>query len=288
MTLILNSLEIIILVEDYAGFTSLMAEHGFSALVSIKYEGERNYNLLFDTGQTGRALFENAERLNIDLSSVEVIVLSHRHYDHTGGLPKLIEPLKEKPLIAHPAITRPCIDVSKEFVRLNIGLPLETREALANFELITVKEALRLAPDVWFLGEVERVYDNRYAIKGFNTLVDGDIIEEPMPDDTGLAIKVGDKAVVLAGCSHSGISNIVRQAKKVVGAHGVIVVGGLHLVSADGIVINRVINELLDEGVEEVYMGHCTGLRGEAKLLEAFKDKAHKIHSGYRIKVRAK
>lgn len=288
MTLTLSSLEIAILVDDYAGFTSLMAEHGFSALVSVKYEGERVYNLLFDTGQTGRTLLENAERLNVNLNSIEAIVLSHRHYDHTGGLPKLTELFKEKPLIAHPAVTRPCIDVSKDFARFSIGLPLRAREALTNFELVTVKETMKLAPDVWFLGEIERVYDNKYAIKGFSTLVDGDMIEEPMLDDTGLAIKLGDKVVVLAGCSHSGISNIVKQAKKVAGVHKVIVVGGLHLVGADDIVINRVVNELLDEGVEEVYMGHCTGLRGEAKLLEVLKGRAHKIHSGYRVKIRSK
>lgn len=282
-----RSIEMLILVEEYAGFTRLLGEHGFSVLVSLHYENEV-YRVLFDAGGSGRALIENARDLKVDLKDVNVVVLSHRHYDHTSGLPKLVETLRGKPLIAHPAITRPCFYFSDNSIRLNVGLPVDARKALNEFGLLMVKKPLEVAPSVWFLGEIERFHNNSYAIKNFKTVVDGEIVEDSIPDDSGLAIKLGSYVVVLAGCSHSGIVNIVKQAKSVTGASKAIVVGGLHLINIDDSSLDDVINKLVSEGVEEVYVGHCTGLKGEAELLRKFKGKMHKLHSGYKIKLSSK
>ena len=282
----LSSVEITILVEEYAGFTELLAEHGFSALVSLKYDDGTIYKLLLDAGRTDRVLLENAKAFGVDLEDVKAVVLSHRHHDHTGGLPRLVDFLRGRPLIAHPAITRPCFDISRGFTKLDVGLPLRARRALSEFEVIMVKRPFELAPSAFFLGEIERFYDNSYAVKSFRTVVNGEIVEEPMHDDSGLAFRVGSKVVVLAGCSHSGISNIVRQAKKVTGADEAIVVGGLHLIVADDSALREVVDQMLSEGVEEVYVGHCTGLRGEAKLLEKLGNKMHKIHCGYKVEIK--
>lgn len=282
--LMLRDVEILILVEDCAGFTSLLGEHGFSALVTLHYDdGVRK--VLFDVGGSGRALLENVKDLKVDLCDVDVIVLSHRHYDHTGGLPKLVETLKGKPLVAHPALTRPCFYVSSSLVRLDVGLPTEAKRALNEFELLLIKGSLEVTPSVWFLGEVERFYDNSYAVKNFKTVVDGEVVEDVIPDDSGLAIKMRDKVVVLAGCSHSGILNIIRQAKKITGAGRAVIVGGLHLVNVDSGMLSSIIDGLVVEGVEEVYVGHCTGLKGESELLKKFKERMHKLHSGCRIRL---
>ncbi|MEM0217456.1 MAG: MBL fold metallo-hydrolase [Candidatus Nezhaarchaeales archaeon] len=287
MELIPTSIEILILVEDYAGFTPLLGEHGLSALITLYYDDDVR-KVLFDVGGSGRAFLENVKDLKVNLSGVDVIVLSHRHYDHTGGLPKLIEVLKGKPLVAHPALTRPCLYVSNKLVRLDVGLPVEARRALNEFELLLIEEPLEVAPGVWFLGEVERFYNNSYAIKNFKTIVSGKVVDDLIPDDSGLAIKMKDKVVVLAGCSHSGILNMVRQAKNVTGVSRAIVIGGLHLINVDDDVLNDVVNKLVVEGVEEVYVGHCTGLKGESELLKKFKEKMHKLHSGYKIRLSSK
>lgn len=279
-----KSVEILILVEEYAGFTRLLGEHGLSALVSLHYENEV-YKILFDVGGSGRALLENARDLKVDLKDANVVVLSHRHYDHTGGLSKLVETLRGKPLIAHPALTRPCFYVSEDSTKLDVGLSTDARKALSEFKLLMVKKPLEIAPGVWFLGEIERFYDNSYAVKNFRTVVDGEIVEDLIPDDSGLAIKLGSEVVILAGCSHSGILNIVRQAKSITGASKAIVVGGLHLINASDDTLNEVINKLVSEGVEKVYVGHCTGLKGEAELLRRLKEKMHKLYSGYKVKL---
>ena len=263
-----------------------MAEHGFSTLVSLKYDNGTTYKLLLDTGRAGKVLLENAKALGIDLKEVRVVVLSHRHHDHAGGLPKLVDFLKGRPLIAHPAITKPCFDVSRGFVKFDVGLSLEAKRALNEFEVIAVKRPFELAPSAFFLGEIERIYDNGYAVKSFRTVVDGEVVKEPMCDDSGLAVRLGNRVVVLVGCSHSGISNVVRQARKVTGADEAVVVGGLHLIAADDSVLKDVVDQALSEGVEEVHVGHCTGFRGEARLWEKLRGKMHKIHSGYRVEIK--
>ncbi|MEM1651560.1 MAG: MBL fold metallo-hydrolase [Sulfolobales archaeon] len=279
------SAEITVLVDDYSGFTRLLAEHGFSALVSILYSDGTVFRVLLDSGSSGSVLIKNASSLGVSLESVDVIALSHRHYDHSGGLSKLIATVGSKPVIAHPDVLRPCYSKSRGFTRFDVGMPPAVKRSLQRLELVLTKKPTELAPGVWFLGEVDRYYDSNYAIKNFRTTSGEAIVDELLLDDTAIAVSLGEKAIVIAGCSHSGIANIVRQAKRLTGAREIVVLGGFHLVSADSETISRVVEELVHEGVVDVYAGHCTGLRGEARLLERFGDRMTKIHSGYRLRI---
>jgi 7,8-dihydropterin-6-yl-methyl-4-(beta-D-ribofuranosyl)aminobenzene 5'-phosphate synthase len=170
-------------------------------------------------------------------------------------------------------------------MRFDVGFSPKLREALRDFELVLLKDSVELSKDLWFLGEVERYYDNSYAVGGFRTLHDGSLTDDYMLDDTGIAVKVGSRALVVVGCSHSGISNIVRKARKVAGASEVVVIGGLHLAQAEPQDIERVVGELEAEGVTEVHAAHCTGLKGEAALLRRYGDRLRKVHSGYRLRL---
>lgn len=277
--------EILVLVDDYTSFTKLLSEHGFSALIAVRYESGRELNILLDTGESGSILVENSSRLNVGLSSVDAIVLSHRHHDHTGGLHKVVELLRGKPVIAHPRVMAPCYVDSNGFKRFDAGLTPGTRRALSEFELVLTRAPLELAPEVWFLGEIERHYNNEYAVRGFKTLSEGQLIDEPMMDDTGIAVRVDNRAVVVVGCSHSGAQNIAKQARRVTKAEEVVILGGLHLASAEREALKRVVDELAGEGVVEVHAGHCTGLEGEAELLNRYGDKMHRIHSGYKLEI---
>ncbi|MEM2207699.1 MAG: MBL fold metallo-hydrolase [Sulfolobales archaeon] len=277
--------EVAVLVDDYSGFTKFLAEHGFSVLVSVLYGGERVFRVLVDTGSSGGVLLKNASSLGVSLESVDIIVLSHRHYDHSGGLAKLVKAVGSKPVVAHPDVLKPCYSKSHGFTRFDVGLPPAVRRSLQRLELVLAKEPLELAPGVWFLGEVDRYYDNKYAIKNFKTISGGVIVDEPLLDDTAVVVSLGERVIVVAGCSHSGVANIVKQARRLTGAKEVVVLGGFHLANADPETIAKVVEELVYEGVVNVYAGHCTGLRGEAKLLERFGDKMTKIHAGYRLRV---
>ncbi|MGC8983397.1 MAG: MBL fold metallo-hydrolase [Desulfurococcaceae archaeon] len=284
-----RSVRVVVLVDDYSGFQAgLLGEHGLSILVEAVYEDGSTQRVLFDTSATGRVLLHNARKLGADLKSISAVVLSHRHWDHTGGLPSLAKALEKTGavVVAHPDILNPAYRVGNGSVKY-IGLGSESRRLIESTGALLTKNHLEVAPGIYYLGEVERYYDNSYAVKGFKTVKNGELVDEPSLDDTGLAVKVGEKVLVIAGCSHSGISNIARKARKLTGASRLLVMGGFHLVSADSNTISRVVRELLDEGVEQVYPGHCTGLAGEAALLQAYRDKLHKIHSGFVLELRA-
>lgn len=277
--------EVVILVDDYSGFTKLLSEHGFGALISVEYEDGSSYRVLLDFGASGRVLLYNARVVGVDPGSADVLVLSHRHYDHSEGLVKLSRVLVGKPLLAHPDVLKPCYSTREGFARFDVGFSPKLREMLSKFEVVLLREHVELSRGLWFLGEIERYYDNSYAVKGFKTLRDGFLTDELMLDDTGVAVRVGSRVLVVVGCSHSGISNIVRKARRLTGAGEAVVIGGLHLAQAELQDIERIVSELDAEGVVEVHAAHCTGLKGEVTLLRRFGDRMKKVHSGYRLKL---
>jgi len=121
----ISGVEVLVLVDDYAGYESgFFSEHGFSALVSVRYDDGCLYRVLFDTGSTGEILLHNAKITGVELELIDAVILSHRHYDHTGGLAKLSKLIKGKPVIAHPDMLKPCYVAGEKVYRFNGGLTL--------------------------------------------------------------------------------------------------------------------------------------------------------------------
>ncbi len=282
-----DGLRLTVLADDYAGYEvrGLYAQHGLSILLEIRL-GNAVKRILFDCGQDGSAIIRNAELLGLGnvLKSIDMIVLSHSHYDHTGGLLDILSYVRRPILVvAHPDIVKPAIYVDPQGVR-DVGLPYPlTRVEEMGAKLLLLREASHLGSGTVFLGEVPRYRkDLVSSIENLYTVENGRLVPHPLNDDTGLAIDVEGYGVVLvAGCSHSGIVNMVIHTKKVLGKPVKCVVGGLHLVGADRETVQRVIDALRSEGVEEVYVGHCTGLRAEYMLLESYGERFGKIYVGF-------
>ncbi len=286
----LERVRVVILADDYAGYEvrGLLAQHGFSAYIEVVDDRGMVHRVLFDAGQYGEAVVHNARLLNIPLEDVDVVALSHSHYDHSGGLLTIASLFKKRvPLVAHPDIVKPAIYVSDHRTRLDIGIPYSL-SALEEKNMVPylLKSPLEIAPHTYFLGEIPlRETEFTSHIPGVYTIEDGELVPHGFRDDTAVAVELDDEVVVIAGCSHSGIVNIVMHAENLLKKKVKAVVGGLHLVEMPRNKVSRVLDYLEKLGVEELYVGHCTGLLAEAMALEKYGEKFTKIHTGYTLEL---
>jgi 7,8-dihydropterin-6-yl-methyl-4-(beta-D-ribofuranosyl)aminobenzene 5'-phosphate synthase len=256
----------------------LVAEHGFSALVTIRRAG-RETTILFDAGLTPDGMITNADRLEVDLTAAQAVVLSHGHFDHAGGLAGLATRMGGRlPMVLHPqAWTR----------RRNLlpgghhqEMPTLSRRALATegFEVIERREPSLLADaSLLVTGEVDRTTEFERGMPPAHQAWDGSgWSHDPMViDDQAVIMHLrGRGLVVLTGCSHAGAINILRHARRLTGVdHVHALVGGLHLSGAAfEPVIGPTLAALSGLGPELISAGHCTGWRAQAALATAFPD----------------
>ena len=275
-------MKIFVLLDDYSGYESpFYAQHGASYLIQINGK-----NILFDTGQEGAPILHNMSLLSIDPCNIDFIFLSHCHYDHTGGLLDIIMKIGKKiPLIAHPHIFRRNF-VMDPYLR-EVGI-LYSRENIEQYTyLYLTKSPIMISKNVYSTGEIaDRLDFEKNRLKLFTINKDGELEIDDMIDDISLAIKTESGLVVISGCSHAGIASIVRHSMKITGVDKVrAVVGGFHLINADANKVNETIKWFDKLKVEEIYTGHCTGLKAEAIMQKHFGNRFHKLHSGMVIEL---
>jgi len=264
---------ITVLVDDSAlGSRGLLAEHGFAALISV--EGGA---VLLDAGQTGLPLVLNALRLGADLPHLSAVVLSHGHYDHTGGLRALAQVLRTRPLlVAHPLALKPA--VVEEGGARSVGIPYSEAFLGEHFRLVLERGVVEVAPRVYFLGEVPR-YRPELAcpVPGTYVVEGGRLEPHTFADDTAVAVDLGEGLLVLTGCGHSGLVNAVLHAERALGKPVAAVLGGFHLVGRPPGFVERVVGELEGLGVARAYPGHCTGPAAAVKMLERLGGEALRV-----------
>jgi len=256
--------------------TTLHAEHGFSALVTLVHGGERR-RLLFDAGVSPTGLIENMDRMGLDAKEIEALALSHGHFDHTGGIAGLVERLGRPgmPMIVHPAAYTQRRSAPPGATPT--PLPPPSRSALegAGFDLIETADPSLIYEDrILITGEVPRAtpFENGFPFFQRQT-ADGWEPEPHLMDDQALIANVKGKGlVVLTGCGHSGIVNIVERAQALTGVDRVhAVLGGFHL---NGAFFEPVLGPTVDAFREMapnvIVPGHCTGYRAQMAIAEAF------------------
>jgi len=244
---------------------SILAEHGFSALVTVT-RGEQSRCMLFDFGFSADGAARNAKALDADLSRVEVFVLSHGHLDHVGGIEALASMVGKKgvDLVLHPwAFTNPRFLKTPQ--NFNIYFPPFTRET-AKAAGVNVIESEGPCPlldgQALFLGQIPRATTFEKGSPDLCCEVDGEEMPDPFHDDTGVAFHVRGKGlVVLTGCAHAGIVNTVKHAQKVCGIDkAYAVMGGFHLSGTDfDGVISPTTKALKEIDPQYIVPTHCTG-----------------------------
>lgn len=255
--------------------TSMIAEHGFSALITLTNGGERR-QLLFDAGISPNGLVENMARLQLDPRDIEAVVLSHGHFDHTGGLTGLHERLGRAgmPMILHPAAFRQRRSAPPGGNPL--PLPPPSRSALlgAGFEIAEAEDpSLIFDERLLITGEVPRVTDFETGFPHFQALVNGSWEPEPhLADDQAIIANIrGRGLVVITGCGHAGVVNVVRRAQVLTGIDRVYaVLGGFHLSGTHfEPMIGPTVEALREFGPALVVPGHCTGYRAQMAIAHA-------------------
>ncbi len=262
-------LRITTLSENTAGLGNFLGEWGLSIL--LETDGP---NILFDTGQSISAS-HNADILGIDLSQIDKIVLSHGHFDHTGGLRQVLRKIgKEIEIIAHPDIWQAKY-ANREGEDKYIGIPFQRQELEslgARFNLTT--ESVRLTDNIMTTGEVPMVTDYEEIEPYLVVKEDAGFKPDKLLDDQALIINTEPGLVVILGCAHRGIINTLYHAQQLTGVKTIdTVLGGCHLMDASEERVWLTIAALKELGVQRLGVCHCTGLPASAIMAQEFGDK---------------
>ncbi len=259
----------------------LLGEYGFSCLVETT-----SGTYLFDTGG-GLTIINNTERLGIDLRRLDGIILSHGHFDHTGGLKQVLEKTGSIAIYAHPELFNQRFSSHGGPLR-NIGIAWEQKELEtlgARFQLST--GPINIAENILLSGDVPRT--NRHETGDPKLVIEiseGKLDSDPLKDDLSLFLRTEKGLVLLLGCAHAGLINIIDHAVAVTGVDRIhAVVGGTHLMYSGKDQLKATMDRLESEGITHIGASHCTGRNGALALAERFGERFFSATVGATLEV---
>jgi len=256
---------ITVLCENTATGLALLAEHGLAFW--IEHQGQR---ILFDTGQ-GYVLEHNAQRLGIDLEAADAVVLSHGHFDHTGGLGTALEKIADPVVFAHPFIFAARYARVRDNAPREIGMPqLDEKAVRQQAKLVATERPTEVGPGLHVTGPIPR--HTAFEDTGGPFFVDF-ACQEPdtFPDDQALYFETPHGTVVILGCAHAGVINTLMYVQELTAQRPIhTVIGGMHLVSASPERLEWTVGALRELGVQRLLPAHCTGFPAMARLWHEF------------------
>jgi 7,8-dihydropterin-6-yl-methyl-4-(beta-D-ribofuranosyl)aminobenzene 5'-phosphate synthase len=256
-----------------------VGEWGFAALIEAD-----GHTVLLDTGARPHTVLKNAEELGIDLSTVDTVIMTHNHWDHSGGLVTLRRELKVtnadamrhthvgdgifKTRILDAKALDALPPLPKELV-VDIRDVRDDYEALGG-RFVVHEKPHELHPGIWITGPIPRVHSEKNWTPFMRIKEGNRLIEDTIPEDQALVINTRDGLVVIAGCGHAGIVNTMEYARSIVNATPVhAVLGGFHLMSLTDEKIEWTGGKMREYGVEHVIGAHCTGINAVTGLRKA-------------------
>lgn len=253
-----------ILCENSVGIPfGVVGEHGFACFVETP-----DGNYLFDTGQ-GFGIVQNSLRLNKDLRSIRAVMISHGHYDHTGGLPEVLKLTGKVDVYAHPDIFSERIWSSGDQSRF-IGIPYRRvyLESLgANFLL--GNEPVEVGPGLVLTGEIPRRSTFEKGDSKMQAILpDGSTVQpDPLKDDLSLVVDSAKGLILVLGCAHAGLINIIEYVLAKTGRDRIhAIIGGTHLGFASDEQFKETLQVIDRYQIERIGVSHCTGLPKAAML----------------------
>ncbi len=273
------TLRVTVISENTAYGPGLLAEHGLAYWI----ETDSCY-VLFDTGQ-GAVLAHNASRMGVPFHKVGAVVLSHGHYDHTGGLVDTLSTSPRAALYAHPAAFQPKFIKDTKGGYRDVGIPFAAKQAVQEHAEVPVEteRPTLIAPGLTVTGRVPRVTD--FEDTGGEFYLDSAGREpDPLEDDQSVFFESDAGTVVLLGCAHAGVINTLQYVRQLTGDRPIhAVLGGMHLVAASPERVKRTIEALRYFDVQYVGPAHCTGAEATAALWHALPGRCVACHAGARF-----
>lgn len=247
------------------GDTEGIGEWGFSALVEA--DGRR---ILVDTGARPETVLQNARELNVDLSNVHEVILTHNHIDHAGGLMTLRREMMKKNPAALSVVhvgkgifySRPSPEGED-----NHMIAIRKEYEATGGKFVEHSEGIEIFPGAWLSGPVPRKFpEHNWSVKGKVQTPDG-LVEDTIPEDQSLVLNTPKGLVIVTGCGHAGIVNILTYATaSYVNAPVYSIVGGLHLFNASDDQVNWTADEFKQFKVANLLGAHCTGIEAVYRL----------------------
>lgn len=249
-----------------------IAEHGFSVAVTIEINGTKHL-VLFDSGMSPWTASYNVDALDFDLSYCEMIILSHGHIDHAGGLLNLRKKMNASyiPLIVHKDVFKNRLFKFPDGKILN--LPTQNRSLLvkAGYDIMEKNShSLWLNDSILITGEIPRTNNFEHGLPNHYSEVDGKVELDPIiKDDQAIILNIKDKGlVIITGCGHAGIINTIDYAKKLTNEDKIYaIIGGMHLTGGMfESIIPRTVNELEKHKPSFIIPCHCSGFKATNEI----------------------
>ncbi len=267
----MKNVALTVLAENLVYSKRLSGEHGLSLLLQAG-----DTSILFDCGQSGIFL-TNALELRRDIGTVEHCVISHGHYDHTGGLPAFLAHNDTAPIwIAPEAFIRRSNAKGEQ-----IGISPQTR--IPETRIRHGEAYCEIAEDVFLLRDVPEYYSEDMHTKGFFREAGDQLADDTFDDEQSLVLRHEDAISIISGCSHRGITNIVQHAKEHFGLAIRTLVGGFHLKGDSDECALKTIKRLDTFGIGRIGVCHCSGVDKYALMKATMKTPVFYCHTGSHI-----